>query len=125
MGQPRLHYEGEMCEECGLEPKMSKGKTPGGYPRWGPLCTGCNKARWGMPWLKFRGHSCEYCDRKPMFRRSLDVHHRDGDKTNNDPDNLTTICATCHRELEGFLHQFDGDVDKAESMLERLIRTLT
>ncbi|MHC5058639.1 MAG: HNH endonuclease signature motif containing protein [Planctomycetota bacterium] len=59
-----------------------------------------------------------------MFKRSLDVHHRDGDKTNNDPDNLSTVCATCHRELEGFLHQFDGDADKAEGMLERLVRTL-
>ena len=34
----------------------------------------------------FEGESCQ-----------MDVHHRDGDRTNNDPRNLMTLCANCHR----------------------------
>lgn len=28
----------------------------------------------------------------------LDVDHIDGDKTNNNEENLMTLCANCHRE---------------------------
>lgn len=27
----------------------------------------------------------------------LDIHHKDGDHLNDDPDNLETLCANCHR----------------------------
>ena len=31
--------------------------------------------------------------------RKLDVHHRDGDDTNNAEENMTTLCCSCHRKL--------------------------
>lgn len=39
----------------------------------------------------FEGHECQ-----------LDVDHIDGDFQNNDPSNLRTLCANCHR-LETYL----------------------
>jgi hypothetical protein len=33
----------------------------------------------------------------PSSPVQLDVHHRDGDRENDDPQNLETLCANCHR----------------------------
>ena len=35
------------------------------------------------------------CQRCGMYGR-LEVHHQDGDPSNNTPDNLTTYCRRCH-----------------------------
>lgn len=76
-----------------------------------------------MPWLKHRGDECEMCGHHPFFKSSLDVHHRDGDKNNNDPENLMTLCPSCHRELHSFERQTD-DFDKAETLLYRFLKRL-
>jgi 5-methylcytosine-specific restriction endonuclease McrA len=48
------------------------------------------------------------CGQCPQFRefsvecvsyKSLLVHHKDGDKTNQNPENLVTVCTSCHRRL--------------------------
>lgn len=119
MARPRIHFEGETCEDCGLAPKRNKG---GG--RYGATCNPCHKAKWQRPYLKFRGTECEMCSYTPMFRSSLDVHHMDGDHTNDDPDNLQTLCATCHREMEGFLREVDGNQVKAEGLLAKFLAAL-
>lgn len=46
-------------------------------------------------------HICQVCGTKSSNGWELDVHHRDGDITNNDPSNLITLCRTCHRAIEG------------------------
>ena len=43
---------------------------------------------------------CELCGFEPDDSRQLDVHHLDEDKANNDPSNLQTVCANCHRNLK-------------------------
>jgi 5-methylcytosine-specific restriction endonuclease McrA len=63
------------------------------------------------------------CGYTPFWKRALDVHHRDGDKSNNTTDNLMTLCATCHRELEASIHHY-GDWEEAESWLKKVIRRL-
>lgn len=50
--------------------------------------------------MAYRAHKkdhCESCGFVPLHSCQLDVDHRDGDKTNNDPNNYITICANCHR----------------------------
>lgn len=37
-------------------------------------------------------NECEQCGESS----SLDLHHRDGNRTNNLPDNLLTLCDACH-----------------------------
>lgn len=39
--------------------------------------------------------ACEQCG----ATEKLHVHHKDKDVTNNDPGNLTTLCASCHLKL--------------------------
>jgi hypothetical protein len=41
---------------------------------------------------KFRKAACERCG----VTERLHVHHRDQDRTNNDPSNLETLCVLCH-----------------------------
>ena len=43
---------------------------------------------------QFREISVEY-----ISYENLVVHHKDGDKTNQNPDNLVTVCTSCHRKL--------------------------
>lgn len=38
------------------------------------------------------GRECTNCDAVD----ELEVHHRDGDRTNNDPENLLPLCTDCH-----------------------------
>ena len=122
-GRPTSNEEGDLCEECGDTTVRFKGYTGAGSPRWDKLCSSCHNGNYSMPWLKHRRDSCESCGYHPFWKMSLDVHHRDEDKLNNDPDNLMTLCASCHRELHGWLHE-TGDTSKAELMLRKFIKAL-
>lgn len=52
------------------------------------------------PWRKYLKEACEECGFKAKERRQLDVHHLDGNKENNDPSNLRTLCPPCHRLID-------------------------
>ena len=45
-----------------------------------------------------RGHQCENCKLKTWLDINipLEVHHIDGDRTNNNVDNLQLVCCNCH-----------------------------
>jgi len=45
----------------------------------------------------FKKYSCERCGFVPEDSCQLDVDHKDGNKKNNNPNNLQTLCANCHR----------------------------
>lgn len=49
------------------------------------------------PWTAFKKDSCERCGFIPEHTSQLDVDHIDGNNQNNDPKNLQTLCANCHR----------------------------
>lgn len=51
------------------------------------------------PYDKHRKTRCEVCGRKRTSHRNLDVHHKDEDRSNNDPSNLQTLCWSCHTKL--------------------------
>jgi len=121
-GRPRKHNAGELCETCGQNEKQFKGYSKAGSEVYRNVCQACHKGgNHYRPWQVHRGEECELCGYEPLWFRSLDVHHRDGDKENNDPDNLMTLCATCHRELEATIHDL-GDWEKAESWLTKFLK---
>jgi hypothetical protein len=46
---------------------------------------------------RFKKNQCESCGFVAIDSCQLDVDHIDGINTNNDPINLQTLCANCHR----------------------------
>ena len=96
------------CSECGPVKARRKGFTPQGNQQW--LCpislknqpryyVGGRESRRARrrPHLKYRGDQCVRCGLQHEDKRVFDVHHKDGNHSNNSPDNLETVCPTCHR----------------------------
>lgn len=44
-----------------------------------------------------KGSQCQACGFVAVDRIQLDIDHIDGNRGNNDPSNLQTLCANCHR----------------------------
>jgi hypothetical protein len=45
-------------------------------------------------------YTCQLCGaRQYEFSRALDVHHKNGIKTDGNLDNLLTVCSKCHKTL--------------------------
>ena len=106
MGRPRLPDPEKFCEWCGvrLERKRYKGNLED-RPRFRQrkFCSrSCANSR-KNPTLgglrtraqKFRGQQCETCGTD----QQLHIHHVDHDPSNNAPQNLQTLCASCHLKL--------------------------
>lgn len=49
------------------------------------------------PYRRFKKNECEHCSFMAIDPCQLDVDHIDGNHSNNDPSNLQTLCANCHR----------------------------
>ena len=56
-----------------------------------------NNRFYQRPHTRYRKDYCEACGFIPEHHGQLDVDHIDGNSKNNDPDNLQTLCANCHR----------------------------
>jgi hypothetical protein len=63
-----------------------------GRPRYR---TNCGKCRYAA--LKQKGNICANCGEQPE-RHNLDTDHIDGNRSNNHPSNLQTLCKPCHKE---------------------------
>lgn len=48
--------------------------------------------------IKEKGHNCECCSLTHWQNQliSLELHHKDGDASNNSKDNLQLLCPNCH-----------------------------
>jgi hypothetical protein len=55
-------------------------------------CSACRKTGRAM-----KGDTCNLCGFIPVDRIQLDIDHIDGNPSNNDPLNVQTLCANCHR----------------------------
>ena len=49
------------------------------------------------PYIAYKKEVCEECGFVPKHSCQLDVDHIDSNHKNNDPTNLRTLCANCHR----------------------------
>jgi hypothetical protein len=52
--------------------------------------------------IRLRGHRCESCALKEWLQKpiTLEIHHVDGDRTNNVESNLQLLCPNCHSYTE-------------------------
>lgn len=77
--------------ECG-NLNAIKGKDPEGRRRYESRCHQCK--RYGR---RLKDTHCHHCGFIPVDKVQLDVDHIDGNPSNNDPSNIQTLCANCHR----------------------------
>lgn len=73
---------------CGT-PVMRKGYTIKGFAKWATNCDNCRYFA--------RKHKKKYCENCGTKKR-LQIDHIDGNRSNNNPDNLNTLCWPCHRD---------------------------
>lgn len=54
--------------------------------------------------IKEKGHKCELCELTEWRGQSivLEVHHKDGDRTNNELNNLNLLCCNCHATTDNW-----------------------
>lgn len=54
--------------------------------------------------IKERGHICESCKNTEWLGQiiKLEIHHIDGNRTNNEPINLSLLCPNCHSVTDGW-----------------------
>ena len=62
-----------------------------------------------------KGHKCQSCDLTHWQNQliSLEVHHIDGDASNNIKDNLQLLCPNCHSFTENFRGRKNKNGDMA------------
>jgi hypothetical protein len=104
------HIRG-VCVHCKKRPQRSKN----GGKRYAALCGTCEKKlfdpnhkarveRKHRPYREFVKTHCEKCGFSSEYPCQFDVDHIDGNHSNNDPDNLQTLCSNCHR-LKTYLNK--------------------
>lgn len=56
------------------------------------------------PLIALRGHQCECCKNTEWLGQpiNLEIHHIDGDRSNNELNNLQLLCPNCHSYTENF-----------------------
>jgi len=101
-----------LCIRCGKNPQKTK---PDG--KFYPICSPCNKRLYApestkrydarrirkpqkprkKPWRQFAKLACNRCSFIAEYEWQIDVHHIDGNKKNNQPENLESLCPICHR----------------------------
>lgn len=54
--------------------------------------------------IKEKSHKCEKCLLTTWLEQNivLEVHHKDGNRTNNNFDNLQLLCCNCHAQTENW-----------------------
>jgi hypothetical protein len=57
--------------------------------------------------IKVRSHKCEKCSLTHWLNSDivLEVHHIDGDRTNNELNNLQLLCCNCHATTDNWRKQ--------------------
>ena len=72
-----------------------------------------NRIPKNKPYRKYKGFFCNRCGFVALVPHQLDVHHKDHNHDNNDPTNLETVCANCHR----LIHALDNGATVAAPRL--------
>jgi 5-methylcytosine-specific restriction endonuclease McrA len=54
--------------------------------------------------IKLKGHKCERCNNTEWLNEiiPLELHHKDGVKSNNNLDNLQLLCPNCHAFTDNY-----------------------
>lgn len=97
--QPLKNFHKRSLAKDGLSSQCKSCKAESESKRYfSPEINSANKPRHhGKIYKLYKKETCEKCNFVPQHTCQLDVDHIDGNKSNNDPSNLQTLCANCHR----------------------------
>ena len=109
------HIQG-ICVICETNPQKRKGD------KYKAICRSCELERWvespkkkkdttkskssfkpatprkkKFHYSQVKKDTCEMCNFNSVYKCQFDVDHIDGNHSNNNLDNLQTLCANCHR----------------------------
>lgn len=92
----------DLCISCKKRNVRIKGRLKNKNFIYGKECNSCHTKRYkfinkNFSYRIFKKNYCENCKFIPIHSCQLDVDHIDGDHKNNDPSNIMTLCANCHR----------------------------
>jgi len=80
-----------------------------------------------MSWAKVRklvllrdNNACCECGRSDKHKSYMHVHHKDMDKTNNDPNNLVTLCVYCHGKIHA---DPNFEIERNMLLIKKLVQT--
>lgn len=75
--------------------------------------------------IALRGHQCESCKLTEWLNEpiTLELHHKDGDKLNNELDNLQLLCPNCHSLTNNWRGRNNGN-GKAKVTDEEFVQAL-
>lgn len=90
-----------------ISSSYSKRMTDVEYYLSNPVCE--NTSEYRRRAIEHYGHICENCGVSDDF---MEVHHLDADKTNNNLDNLSVLCRTCHRTKAHIRGSSKADLNK-------------
>jgi len=90
MGKARGRISQGQCG-CGNLQSMI-GRNSYGEKVYRPICNTCKRKG-----RRTKSDHCENCGFVALHAVQLDVDHKDGDGSNNLPENVWTLCANCHR----------------------------
>jgi 5-methylcytosine-specific restriction endonuclease McrA len=77
---------------CG-KPAMLKGHDSRGRKRYRSDCSSCRHAT-----RKYPVTHCELCGVKSTGKGTIERDHIDGNRSNNNPENLQSLCTDCHKK---------------------------
>lgn len=83
------------CKSCSAKERATRVPMPTMLGRERQDMLGENNHNWNggtRSYRKYIGEACELCAKE----YKLIVHHLDGDRYNNDMNNLQTLCTSCH-----------------------------
>lgn len=75
----------------------NKGLSKHGFTKYSKYCKTHETNYYEKPYRLHKNNECSICGFIPVHKCQLDVDHIDGNKQNNNINNLQTLCANCHR----------------------------
>jgi hypothetical protein len=115
-----------MCEELNIDTSHFKGqgwnKDNFDYSLFNNFSYKKNGSSTAKALIKLRGQKCECCGLTEWLDQpiNLEVHHKDGDRTNNSLENLQLLRPNCH----SYTPTFARKGDKREKTEEEFVQAL-
>ena len=74
------------------------------------------------PLIKLRGRQCECCKNTEWLSQpiNLEIHHKNGDRSDNSLENLQLLCPNCHSYTETFCYKTKYEIIPEERYVEVL-----